>query len=124
MVILDNSTRWNSTFLSIRRALDVRQRIDNFCYAYRADIDHDRLTDDDWVQLSEITKALFPFYEVTKRLEGLAHSGHHGAIWEAIPPLSILLSHTEKGLAQAQATRGARSALAVAYQSAWGKLNK
>jgi hypothetical protein len=80
MVILDNSTRWNSTFLSIRRALDVRKRINTFYFTYRSDIDKDRLTKSDWEQLQEITTGLYPFYEVTERLEGLAKYGHHGAI--------------------------------------------
>jgi hAT family C-terminal dimerisation region len=124
MVILDNSTRWNSTFLSIKRALDLRERIDTFCFTYRSEIEKDRLTETDWQQLQEITEGLYPFHEVTKYLEGLAKYGHHGAIWEALPALTILLGKMEKGLEMAQATRGNRNPLAIAYQNAWDKLKK
>jgi hypothetical protein len=51
MVILDNSTRWNSTFLLIKRALDLRERINTFCFTYRSEIKKDRLTETDWQQL-------------------------------------------------------------------------
>lgn len=83
--------------------------------------------DDDWLHLQEISNGLLPFYEVTERLEGLAKFGHHGAIWEALPSLTILLDAMKAGVTQTQATRGSRntpSPLTVAYQNAWEKLQK
>ena len=124
MVILDNSTRWNLIFLSIRRALDVRKRINNFYYTYRADINKDRLTKADQVYLTEITKGLFLFYKVTKYLEGLAKFRYYSTIQEALPSLFILLSEIEKGLRETQVIRGTRSPLAVVYQNVQEKLKK
>lgn len=62
MVILDNSTRWNSTFLSLQRALLLKQRIDLFCFEYRAEISKDQLSEDDWEHIQEIVNGLEPFY--------------------------------------------------------------
>ena len=80
MVILDNSTRWNSTFLSLRRALNLRKCIDIYWFEHQADLNKDKLQEADWKQIQEVVKGLHPFYEVTKRLEGRAKNGHHGAI--------------------------------------------
>jgi hypothetical protein len=79
-VVLDNSTRWNSTYLSITRALLLKERINTFCYQHRDEVEKDRLNDDDWVQLGHIGHGLHAFYEVTLHLEGTATYGHHGAI--------------------------------------------
>jgi hAT family C-terminal dimerisation region len=63
---------------------------------------------------------------VSKRLEGQATNGHHGAIWEALPALSILLERMESGISETQigSTRSGSSPLAIAYQNAWEKLRK
>src|ERR1700754_4242823 len=95
MVILDNSTRWNSTYLSLQRALTVRRRIENFCFEYREELDKDILQSTEWDHLQEIVNGLHSFYEVTLRLEGQATNGHHGAIWEALPAISVLLEQIE-----------------------------
>ena len=124
MVILDNSTRWNSTFESLKRALSLRKRIESFCFEYRADISKDILSNEEWSHLEEIVEGLEPFYEVTLRLEGQAKFGHHGAIWEALPALGALLEAMEEGRARTEATKGLGHALAVAYQNAWEKLRK
>jgi hypothetical protein len=70
MVILDNSTRWNSTYLSLQRALALRKRIKTFCFKHRAELNKDLLNDEEWLELEEIVNGLEPFYEVTLRLEG------------------------------------------------------
>ena len=80
MVKLDNSTRWNSTYDSIRRGLKLKNRIRFFCIEYSDRIREDQLTDDDWNHLSEIFEGLKPFHEATLRVEGNAGNGHHGAI--------------------------------------------
>jgi hypothetical protein len=139
MVILDNSTRWNSTYLSLQRVLRLRNRIDIYCYEYREILSNDRLDDDEWRQIREIVKGLHPFYEVTQQLQSNAQHSKHGAIWEAIPVLSMLLEQMEQGVrryptatAPAQLTRRQIQSqvsttpepLAVAYQNAWQKLRK
>lgn len=125
IVILDNSTRWNSTFFSLRRALEVRKRIELFCYEYRVDLEKDLLSDQEWVHIHQVVQGLHPFFEVTKRLEGQATNGHHGAIWEALPAIAALLEAMEQGREKMQGLypRG-NNPMAVAYQNAWEKLRK
>ncbi|KAL2418216.1 hypothetical protein ABEF95_004870 [Exophiala dermatitidis] len=95
-VILDNSTRWNSTYRSIRRGLRLREPIDSYLLHHNGPLNDDKLTDEDWAQLAEIAEALEPFDHITLRLEGDGKSGTHGAIWEAITSLDYLLTNIER----------------------------
>ena len=100
MAKLDNSTRWNSTYLSLERALKLRSRIRAFCYEedYAHDLGKDTLDDAEWQQLTEIAAALKPFWQTTLRVEGNAKFASHGAIWEALPTLEALQEILEEGL--------------------------
>ena len=85
MVILDNNTRWNSTYYSIEAALKLRKRIEGFYYDWRkgkVNIAKETLTDEEWDQLKEIFNGLTPFKEATLAVEGRGTKGHHGVIWE------------------------------------------
>ena len=62
-----------------------------FCYQYSDALSDNKLLDDDWDYLGRIVIALEPFREATKRLEGHAHEGHHGSVWEVIPIIEALL---------------------------------
>ena len=97
MPILDNSTRWNSTYQSLKRALLLRDRIFLFCQEFQSDLEADHLSENDWNHLTAVYQGLKPFYQATLRIEGKATGGHHGAIWEALPLLKALLSVTEDG---------------------------
>jgi hypothetical protein len=140
MVILDNSTRWNSTYLSLQRALILRNRIDVYCFEYKEYLTKDTLDDGEWKQVQAIIQGLHPFYELTLQLQGNATHSKHGAIWEAIPAICLLLEHLEEGVAmygkalppaqstrrqtQSQSQTSPQNPLAVAYQNAWQKLRK
>ena len=123
-VICDNNTRWNSTYLSLQRAIKLRERIELFCFQYKADLKYDTLTEAEWQHLNDVVTGLQPFYEVTLVLEGLAQHAHYGAIWEALPALGVLMERMEVGLRETIGARNARDPLAVAYQNAWEKLLK
>lgn len=124
MVILDNSTRWNSVLQSIRRALRIKLRIITFTHQFRKELGADALNDDDWDTLEAIAKGLQPFEDITLRLEGHAQAGHHGAIWEALPSLEYLLSKLEAGKEALVAAGQGTSPLAVCHQMAWDKLRE
>ena len=117
-VICDNNTRWNSTYLSLQRALKLRERIELFCFQYKADLKHDTLTEAEWRHLNDVVIGLQPFHEVTLVLEGLAQHAQFGAIWEALPALGVLMERMEVGLNETIAARNARDPLAVVYQNA------
>jgi hypothetical protein len=80
MIVADNSTRWNSTYSMIHRALKLRTQIMLFCAMNTDDLKEDVLSQDEWSDLKEIESILEPFQEVTKWLEGNAKDAHHGSI--------------------------------------------
>jgi hypothetical protein len=137
-VILDNCTRWNSTYLSIERGLRLKRAIQLFLLDFHQPLQKDLLTEEDWDQLKDIVEALQPFHNVTKRLEGEAETGSHGVIWEALPMFDYLMTRieTEKAKleqeeeAQALNRRGGQrhqrrvNPLLICYQNAWQKLQK
>jgi hypothetical protein len=61
LVIRDNVTRWNSTYVSIHRALKLKPRIVAFTLENIKDIEQDILSDDDWEELKHIKRILAPF---------------------------------------------------------------
>jgi hypothetical protein len=124
MVILDNSTRWNSIYHSLHRGLKLRSRLTLFCIEYKEELGKDFLSEDDWKHLTEIAAGLQPFHEATLRVEGKAGKGHHGSVWEVLPTLEALLSVMEEGKQDLDRQRKGKSPLAVAYQNAWEKLRK
>jgi hypothetical protein len=95
IVLSDNSTRWNSTYYMIKRALKLRDQIDAFSINHRKELEKDLLIEEEWDQLEAIHNILRPFKRVTKRLEGRAEKGECGSLWEGLPALETLLSHVE-----------------------------
>ena len=68
-----NSTRWNSTFYMIERALRLQNAITNFCSIAisSGDMKPEMLIKDSvWAELSEIKGLLSPFKTLTKIFEG------------------------------------------------------
>jgi hAT family C-terminal dimerisation region len=140
-LILDNSTRWNSAFLSIQRGLKLKTAVNIFINEHLDALGDDRLEEEDWQQLADVVDALEPFSYITLRLEGNPITGSHGAIWEALPALDLLLQHVETKRETLRQQRSQRSTppsrnrrqiphtpdispLEVAYQNAWEKLRK
>src|SRR5256885_3902292 len=95
MVIADNRTRWNSTFLSLERGLKLYNKISLYSLDHKDELGEDFLLSEDWDILRRMESYLQPFYRTTKQLEGHAADGHHGAIWEALPAMEYLLRHLE-----------------------------
>ena len=51
MVITDNDTRWNSTYLSIVRGLKLKYKIQIYSLDERASLGSDYLEESDWKSL-------------------------------------------------------------------------
>jgi predicted glycosyltransferase involved in capsule biosynthesis len=96
MVIADNETRWNSTYISIKRGILLYNKIQVFSTDHRDELGDDFLFSEDWDVLRRLEQYLEPFERTTKLLQGHAAEGHHGAIWEALPAMEYLLRHLEK----------------------------
>ena len=96
MVIRDNSTRWNSTFDSMMRAIDLYPALQLFSFDHEDDLGDDKLQREDWDDIKEECAALRPFKELTIELQSQATSGNHGSVWETLPALELLLEHMEQ----------------------------
>jgi len=149
-ILDDNKTRWNSTFYMILRALKLREAIDIFCIQYiesgelHKSVKIDKLI---WKRLQTICDIMGNFEIATNQLEGSASCGHHGALWECLPTIEMLLSQfeklrieyalessildppppieTRKGTFQAPASKEvADQLIAMAVDNAWEVLNK
>ena len=74
-LVQSQSTRWNSYFLSIGRALNVKERIQLFCNQYEPPLGDkgvldNRLTPRQWDKLGHLHDQLKTFYEATIMNEG------------------------------------------------------
>jgi hypothetical protein len=87
MVIADNDTRWNSTYLSIVRGLKLKTKLQYYCMDNRKGLGADYLEEADWKVLQDVVECLEPFYICTLDLQSKAKQGRHGAIWEALPAI-------------------------------------
>jgi len=68
-VIADNATRWSSTHAMIQRAMKCRDCLDLFASRQpHKRLAADRLSNDDWEQLTHILVLLQPFEHLTKLL--------------------------------------------------------
>ena len=68
------ATRWNSYFISIGRALNVKERIQIFCDQYeppagQKDLSENRLSARHWEELEHLHDQLEAFYEGTLMTE-------------------------------------------------------
>lgn len=121
MLVTDNVTRWNSAFMSIRRALQLRPRLDILAQTFKTEIGQDALSEQDWEVLTHLSKLLLPFYSVTLHLEGQAKAGHHGSVWEALPAIESLIDHLDK--MKQEYTQETHPELATSINLAWAKLD-
>ena len=121
LVTRDNSTRWNSTYDSIHRALKLKVRIIHFTQQNQAELKDDALSDSDWEALGHVDRILKPFKSLTKRLEGHAVEVHHGAMWEALPTIKALINHLDQ--MKKIYTQEAHPELTTSVNLAWSKLD-
>lgn len=109
MVVCDNDTRWNLACNMIKRALELRHRIDAFCAVNQRPVKQSRdenddeqsvrrdtLTPGDWDTLKELYNLTKPFRDFTARMEGHATNGLYGALWEVMPAIELLVSEYKR----------------------------
>lgn len=78
-LIQSNSTRWNSWFKSLTRAINVRERLELFCLRHKPQkgtlgVKNFRLDEQNWFELEHIHTALSDYYSATLLTEGRRHS--------------------------------------------------
>jgi hypothetical protein len=98
----DNSTRWNSTYLMIERAVRKRDDINSFILELDLESDGDKripdadkLTTDDWKALIEIKTILEPLYKLTIKTQGWGQSGTSGRLSDVLMGMEYVLGHLE-----------------------------
>jgi hypothetical protein len=97
-LIRDIGIRWNSTFAMIERALRLEHALRRYCIQWLPDrgeyydLAKDFLDASDWEELRHFEELLKPFDKATKRAEGNATAGSHGALWEVIPTMNYLFN--------------------------------
>ena len=80
MVLSDNTTRWNSTYLMFHRVLKLRSQITTICTMNINDLKENTFSAEEQNEIEEIETILTPFYKITKQLEDNAVEGHHDSI--------------------------------------------
>lgn len=90
---LDNATRWNSWFGLIKKALDNRHSVEEFCYQHRqtAKVKENMLTEQDWTDLEETRDFLEVFHSST-----LDNEGSSGSLDKSLLTLDGLLRFCEE----------------------------
>ena len=123
-LIEGNDTRWNSFFMAIGRALNVRERIVEFCFMHQA-VGADRRLEDDtlsrceWDQLKRIYGLLEDFYATT-----MVNEGHRKAfLYDWFPSLHVLLNEIDTQHQSFKRERGYED-LARSCEAAWAKCEK
>lgn len=122
-VLPANTTRWNSHFYSISRALELRDRIQTYCFINSDDLEQDTLSKEEWAHLQEIHDSLLVFAETTKYLESNAEEGRNGSVWEWLPTIELLMNEMIKYIENHKKIKPPPPLL-IAHQNAFEKLKK
>lgn len=93
MIVLDNDTRWGSTFDMIDSAIKNRERIDAFI-AVTPELADDYLSEQDWEDLAAMMELLKPFKLVT--MMGQEKGTRFGSIASVLWGFDFLMNQLEK----------------------------
>jgi len=66
----DNTTRGNTGYTMIRSMIRNQDTVEHFCLCHCDDLEDDRLSPDDWNQLSDAVDVFKPFHSATLQMEG------------------------------------------------------
>ena len=111
----DNSTRWNSWYRMLVRALMLRKAIDAYTMINRKDLQADILSDNEWAQLESLIEYLEAYEHGT-----LACEGRYSTAETILPIMEFLLEIFEDGRHKHEEN----GFLGPCCQSGWNKLEK
>ncbi|CAG8811984.1 16335_t:CDS:2, partial [Gigaspora rosea] len=98
--IRDVKTRWNSTFLVLKRLLQLRDAVEQLARSLRRHPDFQQrkdgqtlseklLTNTEWMELEKLTLLLGPFAQTTKLIGG----AQYPTLGMMLPTISLLFTH-------------------------------
>jgi hypothetical protein len=119
MVVMDNATRWNSTYNMINAALKLRERIDGYVRLIGAELEEYIISGEEWNDLKELALMLTPFEKVTRATQG--NNQGQGSIVSVLLSMDMLLDRLEKIKLDVTSIS---SAFYATVDAAWSKLNK
>jgi len=111
----DNSTRWNSWYRMLVRALLLREAINTYTLMNRVDLQDDVLDDKDWAQLESLIEYLEAYEHGT-----LACEGRYSTAETILPIMEFLLEIFEDG----RHKHVDNPFLGPCCQAGWDKLEK
>jgi hypothetical protein len=119
IIIMDNSTRWNSTYNMINVALKLQRRIDGYTRLMGRELEEYLISDKEWNDLKELALMLTLFEKVTQATQG--NNQGQGSIVSVLLSMDMLLDRFESIKSNATSTS---SAFHATVDATWGKLNK
>jgi hypothetical protein len=93
IIPLDNRTRWNSWYLMLVIALELRPAVEKYCQNHESELEDDELTPEDWRRLRTIKDFLEPFQSATLYTEGDC-----AAIDRVLFTMDVLIKHFQLSL--------------------------
>lgn len=123
-LIQDNSTRWNSFYYMIGRALTIKERIDKFCMQNRDNdtIRTNQLSISDWHQLDSLHNTLQVF-----EISTIDTQGEHKHLYDWYPTLCFMLDTLDAyktEYSEEAAIDSSFSYLSTCCEASWGKAEK
>ncbi|KAM5527243.1 transposase-like protein [Fusarium oxysporum f. sp. phaseoli] len=101
-VIMNNETRWNSTYMMIDKALRKQTHVGAFLFALQEEQDEarripadDMLSSEDWRVLGEVNEILKPTCLQTMRAHGWGKNDGHGRLWEVLVGMESRLAYPD-----------------------------
>ncbi|KAG9765707.1 hypothetical protein KCU73_g314, partial [Aureobasidium melanogenum] len=123
-LLADGGVRWNSAYAMFERHIKLKDAVTAFQNDQRdaGELDEeDYLTPENWREMVEFKELLEPFKEATMRTQGQAKDGTHGALWEWLTELELLMEILENK--KTQLLKQPPSFLRTCVNLAWSKLD-
>jgi hypothetical protein len=95
----------------LERALKLRSQIRIYVESLKLNDKSLELSNEEWIILEIIHDLLRPLKKVALRLQGQAENGWHGAFWEVLPAMQLLIKHLETSKKKHKKYKGLQSSI-------------
>jgi hypothetical protein len=117
-VVVNGGIWWNSTYLTIERAVKLKDALHLYQDDLNADCDKaDYLTPEDWHQLAKLKALLAPIFKCSLRVQEA-----NSPLYDVLTTMDFVLTHLE--LAKAQVTEVEASYYKACVNLGWSKLDE